>query len=149
MTTSTLNNFNDPLYFSELKIKYINIYSARARTIQAMLLYQTMEEAIDNDLKLFAWWAWGYAKDIINDRWIEVEPFIMSIPEVSIEYASFIIGGRWYDAEPIIMKDAYQAYRYAFSHLGERWLEAEPYIRENPQVWSYYRDHFKIENSWL
>ncbi len=75
--------------------------------------------------------AYEYAKDMIQERWPEAEPYIMK-SEFAAYYAKYIIKGRWPEAEPYIMRDPVAAFYYARDVITGRWPEAEPIILANP-----------------
>lgn len=55
-----------------------------------------------------------YARDVIEGRWPEAEPYIMRDRKWAYYYAEDVIEGRWPEAEPFIMEDAEIAYFYAY-----------------------------------
>jgi len=58
------------------------------------------------------YWLYWYAKNVINDRWIDAEEYIIKDSEWAYSYARYVIKDRWYDAEEYIMKVPYWAYSY-------------------------------------
>ena len=58
-------------------------------------------------------WAYYYARDVIEGRWPEAEPFIMQDPARAYYYARDVIEGRWPEAEPVIKQSAKWAMKYS------------------------------------
>ena len=63
-------------------------------------------------------------------------------PGAAYEYARNVIKDRWPEVEPYIMKNPEAAYMYAREVIEDRWPEAEPYIMKDPGVWRHYTDFF-------
>jgi hypothetical protein len=76
----------------------------------------------------------NYAKNVLHERWLEAEPFILTDTRAAYDYASATIKGRWVEAEPIIMTDPSLSYSYAMYVIKGRWVEAEPIIMTDPQA---------------
>ena len=85
------------------------------------------------DERGITWALCYYARDIIQGRWIEAEPFIKKDPEAACHYALHVIKGRWAEAEPYIMKDPKWAYYYTINLIKGRWPEAEPYMMKDSE----------------
>ena len=79
---------------------------------------------------MYAFW---YAYEVIHDRWPEAEPSIMTQPNFACAYARDIIKGRWPEAEPSILESAYCSCEYASYVLKTRWPEAEDIIIKDQQ----------------
>jgi hypothetical protein len=92
-------------------------------------------------------WTYAYARSVIRGRWAEAEPHIMKDSEWAYSYAREVIQGRWAEAEPIIMKDPHSAYMYAKYVIRGRWAEAEPYIMKDPS-WAYWYATYVIHGRW-
>ena len=77
----------------------------------------------------------SYAETIMNQRWPEAEPYIMTKQSLVYSYARNIIKDRWPEAERYIIThgpvDPREAFEYARDVIKGRWPEAEPYIMEN------------------
>lgn len=67
-------------------------------------------------------------------RSIDLEPLLMKIPSVAVDYAKSVLLRRWPEAEPFIMSDGRLAGIYARDVMRARWLEAEPAISQHPGV---------------
>jgi len=76
-------------------------------------------------------WLYWYARNIINGRWLEAEPFINKNVEYSYWYARWVIKGRWVEAETVIRTYPDWAYRYARYVIKGRWPEVEYIISKN------------------
>lgn len=92
--------------------------------------------------------AYRYARDVLQRRWKEAEPVIMTSPYSAFLYARYVLKSRWEEAEPVIMTDPYYAYLYARHVLKSRWLEAEPVIKDS-LCWDYYAKRFEIKEDKL
>ena len=113
-----------------------------------------------------------YAKNVIQDRWPEAEPYILRSPYNSTWYAIKVIKGAWPEAEniikqnarlsnqyaryakkgrfeegePIILGNTDEAVDYAIHVLHKRWPEAEPILKaEYETPWYEYKDYFGIK----
>jgi hypothetical protein len=87
----------------------------------------------------------AYDKCLINNkRDKDLEPFIIKDPHYAYFYALNIIEGRWIEAEQYIMKNPHYAYFYAKNMIRGRWIEAEQYIMKRPG-YSYYYALFVIQ----
>ena len=75
-----------------------------------------------------AFYAMDYACHVIEGRWPEAEPIIITNPYAAFEYARNVIKGRWPEGEPILLTDPGRAALYAEYVIGDRWPEAEPLI---------------------
>jgi hypothetical protein len=89
--------------------------------------------------------AYYYAYNILNRRWLEAEPYILNNLWYAHIYAIDLIKGRWLEAEPHIIKDSYRACVYATDVMKERWIDAEPQIQISPLNWKHYKQHFNIK----
>jgi len=81
-----------------------------------------------------------YAQVYVKKRWIEAEEFIKKDPILAYYYALNIIKGRWLEAEEFIIKNPWTACHYAIYIIKDRWPEAEKTIKEDPLIWSIYRN---------
>jgi hypothetical protein len=70
---------------------------------------------------------------------------IKNIPSLMFNIARDFIQARWPEAEPYIMKDLGYASLYAQKIIGDRWPEAEPYILEDEDVLYYYLETFNLK----
>lgn len=70
----------------------------------------------------------------------DVEKYILEVQDAKVAYmyARNVIEGRWPEAEPFIKLDPMRAYHYANSVIQGRWPEAEEYIRKNVDQWWNY-----------
>lgn len=114
----------------------------------------------------------NYAKNVIQDRWPEAEPYILRSPYNSTWYAIEVIKGAWPEAENIIKRNARLSVQYArhakkgrfeegeptilsnpdeivdyaIHVIGDRWPEAEPILKaDNEAPWQEYKYYFGIE----
>ena len=114
----------------------------------------------------------NYAKNVIQDRWPEAEPYILRSPYNSTWYAIEVIKGAWPEAENIIKRNARLSTQYArhakkgrfeegeptilsnpdeivdyaIHVIGDRWPEAEPILKaDNEAPWQEYKYYFGIE----
>lgn len=76
--------------------------------------------------------AYNYSKDVLKDRFIDAEEYILKnqIPYIYY-YARDIIKGRWKEAEPIILQHEEFCYLYARDIIKGQWKEAEETISKN------------------
>jgi len=88
--------------------------------------------------------AYHYSRYVIKGRWLEAEPIIMTSTAYAYNYSLDIIKGRWPEAEPIIMTSTAYAYNYSLYVIKCRWPEAEPVIMKNSYWWQLYKDRFKL-----
>ena len=86
--------------------------------------------------------AYWYARFIINERWPEAEPTIMTSPQYAYFYARIIIKARWPAAEPTIMASATWAFHYVVYIIKARWPEAESAIKRHETFWKWYKDEY-------
>lgn len=97
-----------------------------------------------------------YAQNVLEERWPEVEPYMMKYPQLAYEYTYYVInrGGsvnplvRWTEAEPYIMKSPEYAYMYACYIIKNRWIEAEPIIMREPE-YAYMYAKYVIRGRWV
>ena len=67
---------------------------------------------IESIIKKDSIYAYHYAKQVIQGRWIEAESIIMKETYCILWYARDILKGRWVEAEPYINKDSFWFLRY-------------------------------------
>jgi hypothetical protein len=79
-------------------------------------------------------WAYGYARRILEGRFLAGEPYLKKRPHWAYNYALWVIGGRWPEAEPYIMSLPETAALYAIRILKTRWPEAEDVILQAPEI---------------
>ena len=91
--------------------------------------------------------AYVYAKNVIEGRWPEAEPYIMRVLYIAYLYARDVIEGRWPEAEPVFLKSNKWAYRYASDVIKDRWPDAEPYIMQDPEH-AYLYAKYVIHGRW-
>ena len=89
-------------------------------------------------------YAYAYARNVIDGRWPEAEPYIMQNPQYAYYYAREIIKGRWPQAELYIMRKPQWAYAYARGVIKDRWPQAEPKIL-NSSYADNYKQRFGLE----
>lgn len=65
-------------------------------------------------------WILWYAKNVVQGRWAEVEPIILSNPRWTCDYAMSIIERRWPEGEPIIATNPEWAFYYALDVVKGR-----------------------------
>jgi hypothetical protein len=87
-----------------------------------------------------------YARYILKERWIEVEPIICKDSWYSYMYAKHVINGPWKECEPAIMKDPESIFYYTKYILKHRWIEAEPIIKHDNIWWDHYTQDFDTED---
>lgn len=78
-----------------------------------------------------------FCHNVINGRWVAVEPLVLKHPEIAIQYAEAFIDERWKEGEEIFISDPTLATRYATRVRRERWIEAEPIIRSSDDAHTY------------
>jgi len=90
--------------------------------------------------------AYRYAKDVIKERWPELEKTITDDLMISIKYCADVIRGRWPEFEEKIMPNKYHAHEYLQRIVRGRWPEYETFLLkyEMPQdffdyVWILHR----------
>lgn len=113
-----------------------------------------------------------YAKNVIQGRWPEAEPYLLRSRYIPTYYAIDVIKGRWPEAEPVIkdnarlsslyarhaLKDRFELGEpailknpdeivdYAIHVLGHRWPEAEPILKADNEVpWHEYKAFFNLK----
>ena len=94
--------------------------------------------------------AYCYAAYVSHVRWKdigypEVEKMFLQNVSKAYAYVDAVVKGRWPEAEPLLITDPITACYYAIKFMKHRWLEAEDTIREKPDMWNKYKDHFGIE----
>ena len=67
---------------------------------------------LDLKHKQAPFWAYWYAQNVIQGRWLKAELTIMADAEWAYLYARDVIQGRWIEAEPTIMRSPLWAYWY-------------------------------------
>jgi len=72
-----------------------------------------------------------YARNILDGRFPEGEPAIMTDFHYLFHYAYNVIQGRWPEAEPIVLKDFRNAFEYAQHIIKGRWPELENILLNN------------------
>lgn len=82
--------------------------------------------------------AFLHAKDVIQGRWPQAEPYILKDANVAYQYSYKVIRARWPQAEPIIIENPYAALGYARNVINGRWPEAESVIIKNPSCAAEY-----------
>jgi len=95
----------------------------------------------------------NYARDVIGERWPQLELAILAAPKDAIAtwayvYAEEVIGDRWLEAEPYIMQDTFWALNYVENMIGHRWLEAEPYLVKDSTKATDYCKLFMAGDRW-
>ena len=88
--------------------------------LDKLLSFNSIEEALKSNKAPY--WCYWYAAEVIQGRWIEGEPVILTSARYSYWYALDVIKGRWLEAEPIILTDANFSYWYALDVIKGRWL---------------------------
>ena len=107
------------------------------------LVYTKQEPAIEQKIMQDPYWAYRYARDVLEERWPEAEPVIMKDPKSAYLYArSFFKGVGWPEAEKYIIKDPWSAFEYAKDVLEERWPAAEKDIMKDARWWNRYTQEF-------
>ena len=92
-------------------------------------------------------YAYLYCREILKNRWPEIEPIILKDHRSSYLYAEDILKTRWPEAEPTIMKNDRSALLYAYYVIKNRWPEAEKYIKTNPTSACHYTKEL-IKERW-
>lgn len=132
--------------------------------------YGSLQELLDNEdvVTVERWIVW-YVEHVLHRRWLEVEPFLLSIfsgrvlanyayaaggrfPEAEEQirkdpfagqfYADFILQGPWPEAEAAILTSPRAAFCYAVNVLKKRWPEAEALLCMYPYYWDLYCEYF-------
>jgi hypothetical protein len=98
--------------------------------------------SFEEDIEVFSWLAFEYARMEIKGRWPEAETIIVTNAQASAQYAYEILCCRFAGGEEAISKDAWWAYWYAEEVIGGRFLEAEEVISNNPYYSCQYNDRF-------
>jgi len=77
-----------------------------------------------------------YARDIMNERWYDAEPYILKNLDFACLYTMDVIEGRWKELEEYIlqMQNPEWAYQYAKRGIEDRWKEGEEIISKNLDV---------------
>jgi hypothetical protein len=115
--------------------------------------WSELEKAIIQSGKL--WDMYQYAKETINGRWPEVEPYFLSDKwgglSDALYYARDVLKQRWPELEQKIMelKNGWAAGQYAVLIMKARWPEMEPYILsgKDKAVPIYYEKNLGISTS--
>ena len=103
-----------------------------------------MLDQYENRLTIVPELAYYHAKKT-KQRFPAGETAIMKNPRSAYGYAINIINDRWQEAEPSIMKSPINAHWYARDIIKGRWPEAEPYIMKDPYEWNNYKSQFGIQ----
>jgi hypothetical protein len=106
--------------------------------------YSSKLKPIEHIIKKNPEYAYYYAKDVKQCRWLEAEPYIKPNEWYLYLYACDVVKVRWFEMEPCIKKDPALAYKYAVRVIKSRWSEAEPYIKQSTVFWAAYRRYFKL-----
>jgi len=91
-------------------IKQAEYKDACSIEIQVLSQHKTIEEALEHYRAPY--WCLWYARNVLEERWKEVEPIILKSRRWSYIYAADIIVERWPEAEPFIAKDFYWKREY-------------------------------------
>ena len=111
-------------------------HNACADALAFLQSCSSMEEVLaSKNAPEYAYW---YACNVINGRWEEAEPIILTDGYWAYWYARDVIKGRWVEAEPIILTSAEWACRYASDVIRGRWVEAEILITKDINILIYY-----------
>jgi len=71
------------------------------------------------------------------------ERYIKYDGEIAVDYAlRYLSKERFKEAEPHIMKNPYWASVYAHHIIKGRWPEAENAIKQDPNIWKFYKMDF-------
>jgi len=97
---------------------------------------------LENIIMQDARYAYYYARDVIEGRWLEAEPVIMHDAYRACLYNRVIIQGRWHEVEPIMMQEPRLAYNYAKDIIKGRWYEAEEIIASHHECKDGYIQEF-------
>jgi len=133
---------SNPTHFHICDYDY-TVDSTDTKLVSAMKLWQEYDKIhplniyILQDPEL----ALDYARDVIQGRWPEAEPVIMTNPRLAAQYAIDVIEDEWPEAEPQIMKDPVWTYRYAVSVRKSRWKAAEHIFKHDKACWVAYWKH--------
>ena len=100
--------------------------------------YDKKLEPVKHIIKKTPFFAYRYAREVLKDRWLEAEPYIMKDTWHAYCYAAVIMEDRWLEAEPYIMKDPSSSHLYARYVIKGRWIDAESYIMKDGTWWGYY-----------
>ena len=85
-----------------------------------------------------------YAKDVMEERWVEAEPIILKDLYAALQYAFEVVKVKWPELEePLLEKCSMgygrtQAIEYAIYNIKGRWKELEPFIMPHQHSWSKY-----------
>lgn len=102
-----------------------DLYEIQSVTSQYLQLRQERWPEIEPFLLLHRFGLTNYAKNNIKGRWLEAEPAILLSAWESSNYAYEILKDRWVDAEKTILTSSSAASSYARQVLKHRWTEAE------------------------
>lgn len=88
--------------------------------------------------------SYNYAMKIIQGRWIEAEPNILTKGNAKIVflYARNIVKQRWTEAEQKIIEDGEYIFDYASELIGDRWPEAEEKLLQTGEKEIENKKHF-------
>ena len=78
------------------------------------------------------YFASNYARDVIQGRWPEAEPYIKKDPHYACYYAQYIIKGRWPEAEPFIKTNPKYASNYAKEVIGDENFWENTFLYDDP-----------------
>ena len=91
-------------------------------------------------------YAYIYAHDVIDGKFINGENIISKSPKYSYMYARHILDGRFELGDPVIATNAHYSYWYANYVLNGRFELGEPAIAADPEYsYKYRRDIYKSE----
>lgn len=105
--------------------------------------YKTFKNAARDENA--AYWCYWYAQNVVEGRWYDGEPIILTSPEFCYAYALYITKGRWKEGEKTILRSPYWTYWYTYDIIKKRWEEGEPVIFSHPHYKKCYCLHFNID----
>jgi len=90
-------------------------------------------------------WAYLYAFNVINQRFLLAEPTIAKDPHSAYMYASVVVKGRWVEGELAIAENAFVSTMYAKHVLKDRFPLGEPAIKNCGGWKQEYEKHFEVK----
>ena len=109
--------------------------------------YSSVQDLLDRNPERASEWAYWYALNVIEGRWLEAESVIMQDPKWAYQYAHYVIEGRWPEAESVIITSPWWAYLYARHVIKGRWPEVEAVIMTSPE-WAHRYARYVIKDRW-
>jgi hypothetical protein len=103
-----------------------------------------------NSIFSFEYYALWYIENVITERWIDLEDYLIKNPNQNVMeyYIEKVIRGRWLEVEPYFLKSQSRICYYSYA-IKKRWKKAESILLENPTFWLIYYIKAHFNGRWL